>query len=519
MEERRFDIETGRWTDEHLKALLDYRQWVLTESPANICVPSSDLLVVEYAPFCSQDYPYYKRIGSLSADPWHTILGQRPTDLVDPNPFAPSRFRDEGYQVWDAAIGVPACQHRVSRVISMRDTPILRNHNRHWNDIVGPALLRVGPLGENKKLLRPTASWIFDLTEMDDGWWILEAAHALAHLRGDTKNSTRYWAKGLSKVGPHIQAYVAEIIVALAYDLPLDVGPRDQGKPAEPDFPCYGIEVKSSSSFESPFLRAPWTNREALRMDETLAVVSVAIFIEPHPYGFISGTLQHTARDRWCCLPSMAMIVGWETVDVIAHQPLVSSKPSERHVPTCYGMHAADMMPPDLFWGYLELGRKARGPAQTNDRYMYFWDWVASPQFRRLINETPPMFCKGCLNWNYYAEFRPERPKGKEPGRAEARKKHLGNWLRWYSEVDAIHGIIERSVLDFERKFHGSRAACNRRRKDRREGHKAKMERLKEDRWYDEARAKIKEGKTLTRHHKRVYKQRQQSARNRRRSE
>ncbi|GAG27616.1 unnamed protein product, partial [marine sediment metagenome] len=260
--------------------------------------------------------------------------------------------------------------------LPMIRTPQIRGINSHWDNVIVPAFSRVGPLGLNGEILRPRAPWIFDLMEMPEGWFLLEAAHVLAHMRGDIKPSYRGYSKQHSKTSGHIQKSIGELITALAYDVPLDTGLRDDGKPAEPDMPHYGIEIKTSSRFNLPYLRAPWDNREALRFDETLAVINAGVFIQPHPYGFNTGSMKHHRRDRWCCLPSMVVIAGWETVDVITHQPLVSARPNKMKSPVCYGVHPSDMMSPDLLWAYLALGHEAKGMAETDERYRYVGEWL-----------------------------------------------------------------------------------------------------------------------------------------------
>ena len=511
---RRFEQEIAAWTDGKLNEFLDYRQWVLTEGPGNICIPASDPHVAERAPFMARTYPYRQKIGSLSNEPWLTICDTPAKELIDPNPFALSRFRNSGLQCWDAAIGVQASDCRTSKVISMAETPLLKGINNYWKGAAAAALEYVGPLGDGGAILRPEGPWLIDFTKIPDGWRLLEAAHVLAHMRGDTKRNSRSSSVQESSTAGWLQAAVSLIAVSLLFDLPLYIGLNDEGVPAEPDFKQYGVEVKSTGRFGLPYLRAPWANREALRMDETIAVVSVAVFTQPHPNGFTSGTLVHTAHDKWCCIPTIAMISGWETVDVITHQPLVSSDPNNDRRPVCYGMHPSDMMPPHLLWPYLALGCRAedlanrghaRGLPVEDDTHMYVYNWLNSEDYAKRWLETPTLPCKKCMTWNYRADGRPIKPFGPPPKPNKLSRNR--EWSLYYKEVSAVESIIERSVKDFEGKLYGDIATRNRLRKARKRGCKAKQEKLKELRWLDEAIKKSKEGKTLTRHHARVYKQ------------
>ena len=520
---RRFEQEISRWPDDKLNEFLDYRQWVLTEGPGNICIPASDPHVAERAPFMARSYPYRQKIGSLASEPWLTICDTPAKELVDPNPFALSRFRNSGLQCWDAAIGIQASDCRKSTVVSMAETPLLKGINDYWTGPATAALEYVGPLGDDGAVLRPEGPWIIDFTKIPNGWDLLEAAHVLAHMRGDTKRSSKNSAVQESSTAGHDQAAVALIAVSLLLDLPLYIGTNDEGVPAEPDFKQYGIEVKSTGRFGMPYLRAPWANREALRMDETIAMISVAVFTQPHPNGFTSGTLIHTAHDKWCCMPTIAMISGWETVDVITHQPLVSSNPMNSKSPVCYGMHPSDMMPPHLLWPYLALGCRSedlrkrgtsRGLPKEDATHKYIDNWLNSEEYAEQWLRTPPLPCRKCMAWNYKSDGKPDKPFGAPP-KPNQLSRHK-DWSLYYKEVAAVESIIERSVMDFEAKLYGDRATRNRIRRSRKRGCKAKQEELKELRWLDEAIQKNREGKTLTRHHARVYKRYVQDKRNRR---
>jgi hypothetical protein len=504
MTQRKFDAKIAEWDDEKLNAFLDYRLWLLTEAPGNICTPATDRHVVDHAPFMTSHYPHAVAMGDILGPDWCKVLDSDPRDLIDPNPFTDSRFREGGKQVWDAAVGIPACEHRISEIVSMSRTPALRNCNRYWQDVALPALSFVGPLGSGQEILRPTAPYMIDFTELDEGWMYLEAAHVLAHMRGDTKRMSKNPGIVPSSTLGKFQSAVAEIAVALIYDMPLYIGLHDEGRPATPDFEDMGLEVKSSSSFGLPMLRAPWANREALRFDETLGVVSVAVFMEPHPYGYTTGTLKHSAHDKWCCMPTIAMVTGWETSDIITHQPLVSGKPENPDYPICYGTHPMDLMPPDLLWAYLALGmRKRKRALRVDATHMYVNDWIMSPQFEEEWFRTPSFPCKGCMGWNHKTEGRPRKPPGFLPPRHKV--KSGSPEALYYKEVDLVHGIVENAVKDFEALYYSNRAVRNRVRAARKRGWNAKMRTLKEAGWLDDALRKIREGKTLTSYQETVY--------------
>ena len=496
----KFEQELAGWDHAKMQDFLRRRWEILTEGAGNLCIEPAHIVDSARFPFESRHYEHKGLLGSVTVDPWPDILAMDPSLLLHPDPFAKSKYRDTGYACWDAAVGIPADRSR--GVQPMAKIAATRSINNYWSSDVMPAICKVGPLGPNKSLLRPVGKYIIDFKQIENGWLMLEAAHTIAHLRGDSKTDYRSHALGLSKLAGHRQAAVAEMAVALLYDLPLDIGLREDGTPAMADFRHFGLEVKSSSRFDAPYLRLPWNGREALRFDNTLAVVSVAVMAEPHPHGFTDGTLIDADHDKWCCMPTIAVIVGWETVDVITHQPLVSSDPTNKKAPICYGIHPADLMPPDDLWAYLKLGVEARGLPPVDGMTKRVADWMNSPDFMHLLAQTPPLPCQDCFMWNSQSEGGPKRPRGLPPKKLI--KGQHDDWIQWKKDVKSVHGIIDKAVKRFERKLYGSSAAADLRRA-RKSNHKLKMEQIKNDKWYAKALKKKREGARLTDYERSVY--------------
>jgi hypothetical protein len=341
---------------------------------------------------------------------------------------------------------------------------------------------------------------------MEDGWFLLETAHALAHLRGDPKWEYRKYAHDLTKTAGHFIGCLGEVIFCYAYDLPIDVGMRVDGLKAEPDNIQYGIEIRTSSRFNMPFIRLPWTSNEAPRIDMTLAVVDVGVYIQPHPYGFTKGTMEVGAKDHWACMPTIVTIAGWEAIDFMTHQTLASVKPSSRYVPVCYTAHPADLLPPDTFWAYLELARQARGNPVTNERYRYLDEWMGSEEFAKLIEHTPPLPCRDCIMWNHDAEGKPKRPRGQRPKRVSKRKNI--DWWKYDKEVGQVYKILKAAGLAYEAKLYRGERCAKRLRNARGKRHRDKMSELKKDRHFAEAKVKVRKGKRLTNWQKEVYRAR-----------
>jgi hypothetical protein len=208
-------------------------------------------------------------------------------------------------------------------------------------------------------------------------------------------------------------------------------------------------------------------------------------------------------EDHWACMPTVVTISGWETMDVITHQPLSSSKPYAKYFPVCYTMHPSDLMTPDSFWAYLELARQHRGEPVINEQYQKLENWMASEDFVKKVMETPPLVCRDCLSWNTGSEGRPVRPQGRRP--KQVNKKTTPEWYRYDQQIKQVYKIVDDASCRYEGRLYKNPLAVKRIRRSRKSKHKEKMRRLKEDRWFREAVNKKRRGLNLTPWEKRVY--------------
>jgi len=493
MRGERFLKEMEQWTDERLAQFCHMRYDLFTAGPGNICEPAASN-VARHAPFDHVDYPYRDKIGSMEARPWGELRRQPAASLVNPNPFAPSMHRKKGFACWDAAVAIPACNTRIAAIRHLVEIPAVRHSNVLWRQTIEPSLRRAGPLGTAGRLIRPTGPWIFDITRMKNGWKILEAAHVLAHHRGDHKTSYSQWTYDHSRTGGHYQGGLAEIMVSIAYDIPLDVSDKQMGIKGDPDT-YYRAEVKSSSRFRLPLIKMPWKGGEAPRFDAMLAVLDTGVFIEPHPYSVISKTGQYSMEDRWCCQPTIVVIAGWESIDFIMHQALGSLHDTSRdpNAPMDYVVHPADLLGPDLFWGYLALGYRRYGVPVPDERWQYFHEWIESDHYKGLLAETPPLPCNECMRINSRALGAPQRPEGPRP-----KGKMPPVWKKYYDERRTILKTVEKAIESYEALCYGSQQGCLTGRRGRKAGYKAKLVRLRQEARLDRAIEKVRKGERLT---------------------
>lgn len=484
---------------EEAMKFMDDRRAGLLSGPASICTPYGE---PNYAPFTYSRYAYHRLTGYMGDQRWLDVFKQRPQDLLTVNPFTPSRFRPGGLAIWDAAVGIPACRERnIHAATHTKDTPVIKGGNTYWDQTLTPAINKVGPLGVNKQILRPEDKYIVDLTRLGElGYRMRMAAHAMAHMRGDHKDESKPRKNDKTKLGGFIAGITGEMVFAYMYDLPFNTALRQDGLNGEPDFKQYGIEVKASTQFELPVLKVPWMSGEAPRFDSTIAMVNLAVFIEPHPYGWTSRTMQHSTRDYWCCTPTIVAMVGWEMVDFITHQPLISSCPGDLDWPVGYGVHPLDMLGADTLRHYLALARQARGEPVYTQELRDVKEWLYSKDFDRLINRYPPLpCCIDCMSWNERAEGAPLRPRQPRPFKAGENRQLELMWERYDADRKAIKKtMVEPAVKAYEAMFYGSRQEANRRRREQAANYRVTRERVDEARVLARAIKKDKEGRNLT---------------------
>lgn len=494
-----FERETSRIGNDNLSSFLTSTTVRLTQAPGNICQPCTVRGVDLHAPYSHRDYPYRHEVGKLSAQPWLTIFKQRPDEVIPADPYEISRLRGPPHlQLWDACVGIPACSHRNLETLHVRNVPVLRGTNTHWTQVLAQAIPRAG-LTINGVTTRITAPWILDLTQMgEEGWWLAELAHTLAHYRADFKRISVGPAQIPSRTFGRLQQAMGLIAVSHFFGLPMFVGEEIDDTRAYPYFRQYGVDVKTTSEFGHPTLMEPCTGNEAPRFDTTVATVMVAVRIEPPPMASHMGGTEHQLADRWAGFPTMAAIIGWERMDVLTHQPLASYYPRDPKAKKCYAIHPADLMPPDTFWNFLALARRARGLPISDSQNMTVQEWRQSPEFALRFNETPPRPCNECLGWQKRSEAAKKRPRDNAPDFQKREYK---------TEMLRFRKVVRKAELEYQVRVYGSTAARNRINKQRRAAHKVKLQRDRDRKLLSDAKAKVEHSKQLTPRQQKRYKQ------------
>ena len=486
---------------EAVAEFMSERYRLLTTADGNICGSAPDN-VFRHWPFSNSAYAYSKQLGDITAYPWTKLIAMQPAKLIHPNPFELSavRKRRDGiscFRIWDSAVAVRACSYRTDTPREISEIRPVRKTNTFWYNTILPALQHVGPLGLNSAILRPAASYVLDFTRMEHvrAWKLLEAAHVLAHLRADSKSEHRKYATIMGRTSGRLMEAVSEIAVSILYDLPMDVSDKMAGTVAEPDL-YYLTELKTSSHIRTGAIRLPCINNEAPRFDRTLSAMLVNVLIEPPPAGFINGRMTWEEHDRWTGLPTLAIVAGWEGIDFITHQVLGRIPNS----PINYITRCEDLLPPETYWYYLWLGRQARtaasepmfedprvAAARPDSRWRYIDDWLASKEYAALLQQTPPLPCKTCMQINTNAEGAPKRPRGPRPNAGDEASPE---WLAWWQAENEIYEIAKNAVESYESLWYGGAVAI-RNRKARKRAHNAKMDKVYLKHGFEELKAKL----------------------------
>lgn len=452
----------------------------------------ADPSICPHAPFDTMDYPYANRLGSLESTEWRTLLGLKPADIIAGNPYALSKYR-RGYACWDTAVAVPACSIRTDKITSIKQLGPSRNSNTFWTSVVSPALRMVGPIGKDGKIVRPKIPGYSVDYKAIDYLEVIEAAHVLAHIRGDEAKVGKKAHYAQSFTDKHFVQAMSEITISLLFDIPINIS-RRYASGGVPNLP-YGIKVTSTTNYQEPMLIVPWKGAGALAFDETNVIIHTAVHIEPYPYGYLTGSGKYTEDDRWCCMPAMVTIVGIECVDYLTHQNvvMVGGEP-------CYIMHYLDLMPPDYISNVFSLGELAYGKQQPDAEWMTAADWINSTHFYNSFMETPALPCRECMLHNRASEGKPMRPDTRPPKTL----KKSDPWYRYELELKRIMRLIRFAVnMHLLRFFTGKYLRETLR--QRVSGYKRKLRRIKDSIRLLKIHERVQQGKPLTERDQKLY--------------
>jgi hypothetical protein len=177
-----------------------------------------------------------------------------------------------------------------------------------------------------------------------------------------------------------------------------------------------------------------------------MCIVSSAVLVESEPVGWKTGSMAVTTRDRWACLPSMAVLVGWELVDIVMHaQTGVYDGRGEEKPPVNYVMQPYDLRSPSDLWAYLALAHGNDVPVDTEGRMLYE-DFIRSDQYEEMVDRTPALPCRECMRTGF-GVLRPSKPY--DPGNPDK------EWDRYAAERKKLFSLLETAQVEYESLTYG----------------------------------------------------------------
>lgn len=434
---------------------LNVRHKEATVGAGCICVSAGLTTMTAHEPFVASTYPYLKKVGRLTEEPWSTIRGISPMDLVPRDPYAPSQHRPGRTSVWDAVIGIPTSRIRPREVLETGRITALRSINQTWLGPMIEGMNRIGPMVPSGESRRPTGPYIVDLLYNPLGWKILEGAHILAHRRQQPV-WRRHIERHLPVTAKSLQQCVAELVTCMVYGLPIDVGVRDAGTPA---IAQYGLDIAVSSQFRCPTLKVPWSGPLAPVPDLTMGYIAVGLSIEPVPRGVLVDNEDWLECNRWTCLPTQINIAGWEMMDVISHYPIAAQNPKSTTDQKYYVMNPADLMAPDRLGDLIKAAVPHRGePVFDNVRYFRVEDWLDSDDYQRGLWRTPTFPCASCLCYNPRTDGAPVRPRAMWKNPDDLNRVESVECQEWTAARERIMRIAEKATIFYESSIYGGRS-------------------------------------------------------------
>ena len=379
-------------------------------------------------------------------EPWNRICDTPAVELMPDMPFERSRFRKDGYAMWDLIVGGGASGFRRNiegRKIRIRQQVPSRSTNT--------ARKRMWELyARNELTLCQNVLQIGDRKAWSER---LDRAHAMAHAELDARWRSSALESSLSVGAREFAQAFAELAVAELYNMPVaDCRPR-HGAGRLP----YGIYVSMTTrnSFTAPAMAMFPFDRKLDLVDRVFAVVHVVVEIGADPVAMVMpGAAPSPWEDQWSGQPVRAMVMGWETADWFGAQD-VGLRPytafAEPHGEMVFYSHPDDLMPMDTFGFYLAAAER---DCATPDGRIYRRAELAGRETR---SRSPLLPCHMCLLANRDVTEQSGRPDYRIP---PGWKNHP-EWVAYFDKTRKIIRCAARSSMVYEpalRKLRASRS-------------------------------------------------------------
>lgn len=381
---------------------------------------------------------------------WFEPMPRGGTDETVCNPLK------EQLLMWRRVMDYPYCKGPKVPILTRKDLGQVQlpNVNTDWDEIL-KCLNHVGRPGGEGEFLRPKGQWIHDLVKDPDGYTILEAAHAIAHLRAMVAGE-----KGVDRIKTGFLECLVELTIALKYGLTIWVptpeqisGELDPAKREQSWFEMHGVKIAVSVNMRKPWLITPAIDLLAYRAS---VVVLAGVHLEPQPWSAREDNPNEKDEswlemNRWSCMPSLISLSGWKAIDELMKAPLVLPYRNSGKEDVCVAMPVTALDPMSVFDKLVDGTR--RTDMDSFDGIVPA-EWLLDTEYvRRLTRCIPPFPCKDCLRLNNMASGAPTRPALKRPSVKDRMYRRKGDkmdeadkeWEAYDAKVDKIIKVVDKA--------------------------------------------------------------------------
>jgi hypothetical protein len=297
--------------------------------------------------------------------------------------------REHGYALWDFIIRNGRTKLRQAhdqgdaRAIIDSNGSFGRSLNGWWLQHVGPAYIH-GTVDD--------LPYVRNFMKTD--WFLVEAAHALAHRFGDDQLPALSFWRSYTYLSKIFLQYLAELYLASEFGIPIDIH-QPPGRTL-----AWGVvghpTIRYGFESRRPVLQTPYTY--SIVPDQHFAHACVSFEIGADPLPIIVPGAGNQPEDRLAYQPKRLFFVGWTLSSWLYCQEL---RWPERlgwaeQTKAAFTSLCEDLFAPHWFNTYLEAAKREAIGYTVHHRRLEDW----TDDLRNLIAMTSMLPCDNCLLFN-----------------------------------------------------------------------------------------------------------------------
>lgn len=325
---------------------------------------------------------------SVSEDPgWAEVTRHAPISLLGEHKFLESsKIRRTGMALWDAAVaaGVPAVRIGGRGTPRAEEVSPCMSVNSYYEDQMW-----------KKVATGKSDDFIVRLDRIGLGKKILDLAHIRAHQQGDCGYRKSGWWSSYQATTYSFACAIAELTVAQAYDLPVDLNAENVLPYGIVAYPSLRLGYKGR---RNPYLQVPTADSKK-HVDRVGAYVCVSVEPGHDPVAILDGVdSKRHEKDWWSYQPKIGTVVGWDTPAGVLCRDL--ARPIRVGWESVYNkksftVPSSDLLPPPTLHDYLEEAREHWGALP--DTYLPVSWWTYNRDEVVGVDRTPRLPCHSCV--------------------------------------------------------------------------------------------------------------------------